>query len=271
MISILIYGEGPTDCGELDPLTGKLVEGPVEIYIRKILGDQDKVEFILTDLRKEKLARPKFQRIGKSLKGHGLKASILMRLAIANKCDSAAYYSDGDRAQGSDARRENVCRKRYNELKNEIISGFASANIEKSREDELHGVAIIPMKMIESWLMGDPAAFSCAFSHAEEETHKNRRQGRQETCPNQPELDWGAHDDPSSNYPKNRLTRILDVYGKNCNRETFCEVAEHSNMDTLRQTCPISFADFYEQVRALSNDSVKESVNGCDHQKNTID
>lgn len=269
MIKILIYGEGPTDCGALDPLTGKLVEGPVEVYIRKILSDQEGVEFtLITDLSKEKLDRPKFQRIGNSLKGHRGKASILIRLAIADKCDCAAYYSDGDRAQGSDARRENVCQRRYNELKDEIISGFASVRIENA----VHGVAIIPMKMIESWLMGDPTAFSYAFSRAEaEETHKNRRQGRQETCPNQPELDWGAHDDPSSNYPKNRLARILDVYGKTCNRETFCEIAEHSNVENLRKTCPISFADFYEQVRALSNDSVKESVNGCDHQKNTID
>ena len=249
MISILIYGEGPTDCGELDPLTGKLVEGPVEIYIRKILGDQDKVEFILTDLRKEKLARPKFQRIGKSLKGHGLKASILMRLAIANKCDSVAYY----RKQCCDARQEAVCRKRYNEIRCEIVSGFASARVENSTADEVHGVAIIPMKMIESWLMGDPNAFSHAFPNGGKKgKHKKKHQEQQESCPNQPELDWGAHD-PSSNYPKNRLARILDVYGKTCNRETFCEIAEHSNMDTLRQTCPISFADFYEQVRKISN------------------
>ena len=265
MIKILIYGEGPTDCGELNFLTGTLVEGPVEVYIRKILGDQEEVEFTLTDLTKEK--RPKFQRIGKNLGKHGRNAALLMRSALADKYHCAAYYSDGDRAQGSDARRENVCQRRYNELKDEIISGFASVRIENA----VHGVAIIPMKMIESWLMGDPAAFSCAFSHAEEETHKNRRQGRQETCPNQPELDWGAHDDPSSNYPKNRLARILDVYGKTCNRETFCEIAEHSSVETLLQTCPISFADFYEQVRALSNDSVKEAVNGYDHQKNTID
>ena len=273
MIKILIYGEGSTDCGVHEFVTTELLEGPVEVYIRKILSDQEGVAFtLITDLRKEKLARPKFQRIGENLKGHGLKASILMRLAIADKCDCAAYYSDGDRAQGSDARRENVCRKRYKELKDEIISGFASALIETPMENAVHGVAIIPMKMIESWLMGDPAAFSCAFSRAGvEETHKNRRQGRQETCPNQPELDWGAHGDPSSNYPKNRLARILDVYGKTCNRETFCEIAEHSNVETLRQTCPISFADFYEQVRVLSNNSVKESVNGYDHQKNTID
>ena len=270
MISILIYGEGPTDCGELNFLTGTLVEGPVEVYIRKILGDQEEVEFTLTDLTKEK--RPKFQRIGKNLGKHGRNAALLMRLAIADKCDCAAYYSDADRVQGSDARKKTECQKRYNEIRCEIVSGFASARVENSTADEVHGVAIIPMKMIESWLMGDPNAFSHAFPNGGKKgKHKKKHQEQQESCPNQPELDWGAHDDPSSNYPKNRLTRILDVYGKTCNRETFCEIAEHSNMDTLRQTCPISFADFYEQVRALSNDSVKESVNGYDHQKNAID
>ena len=252
MISILIYGEGSTDCGVHEFVTTELLEGPVEVYIRKILGDQEEVEFTLTDLTKEK--RPKFQRIGKNLGKHGRNAALLMRLAIADKCDCAAYYSDADRVQGSDARKKTECQKRYNEIRCEIVSGFASVCIEMPMANAVRRVAIIPMKMIESWLMGDPAAFSCAFSRTEaEETHKNRRQGWQETCPNQPELDWGAHDDPSSNYPKNRLTRILDVYGKTCNRETFCEIAEHSNMDTLRRTCPISFADFYEQVRKISN------------------
>lgn len=270
MNSILIYGEGPTDCGELNFLTGTLVEGPVEVYIRKILGDQEEVEFTLTDLTKEK--RPKFQRIGKNLGKHGRNAALLMRLAIADKCDCAAYYSDADRVQGSDARKKTECQKRYNEIRCEIVSGFASARVENSTADEVHGVAIIPMKMIESWLMGDPGAFSHAFPNGGKKgKHKKKHQEQQESCPNQPELDWGAHNDPSSNYPKNRLARILDVYGKTCNRETFCEIAEHSSVETLLQTCPISFADFYEQVRALSNDSVKESVNGYDHQKNTID
>jgi len=163
MIKILIYGEGSTDCGVHEFVTTELLEGPIEVYIRKILGDQEKVEFTLTDLRKDKLDRPKLQRIGKSLKGHGLKAFILMRLAIANKCDSAAYYSDGDRKQCCDARQEAVCRKRYKGLKDEIVSGFEAARVENSTADEVHGVAIIPMKMIESWLMGDPDAISHAF------------------------------------------------------------------------------------------------------------
>ena len=130
MIKILIYGEGSTDCGVHEFVTTELLEGPVEVYIRKILGDQEEVEFTLTDLRKDKLDRPKLQRIGKSLKGHGLKAFILMRLAIANKCDSAAYYSDGDRKQCCDARQEAVCRKRYKGLKDEIVSGFEAARVE---------------------------------------------------------------------------------------------------------------------------------------------
>ena len=64
MIKILIYGEGSTDCGVHEFVTTELLEGPIEVYIRKILGDQEEVEFTLTDLTKEK--RPKFQRIGKN-------------------------------------------------------------------------------------------------------------------------------------------------------------------------------------------------------------
>lgn len=246
MIRILIYGEGSTDCGRMDYGTGKLIDGPVEIYIRHILGKQWTVEFSLTDLKSDKTRRPKFQRIGKSLRGHDIKAALLMRMAISDKYHCAAYYSDADRVQGRDARKEAACRARYNELKDGIIRGFESARLENQRIDKIPGLAIIPMKMIESWLMGDPVAFPRAFSDG-----KKKYQERQETCPNRPELDWGAHDDPSSNYPKNRLARILDIYGKTCNQMTFYEIAKHANVETLRQTCPISFADFYEQVKRI--------------------
>lgn len=144
MIKILIYGEGSTDCGVHEFVTTELLEGPIEVYIRKILGDQDKVEFtLITDLRKDKLDRPKLQRIGKNLGKHGRNAALLMRLAIADKCDCAAYYSDADRVQGSDARKKTECQKRYNEIRCEIVSGFASARVENSTADEVHGVAII--------------------------------------------------------------------------------------------------------------------------------
>ena len=244
MISILIAGEGPTDCGKIDYETGEFLEGPVEIYIRKILGEKKDVQFFLVDL-KDKEKRPKLQRRGKNLRGHRMKAMLLMTMAMERKYRYAAYYSDTDRAQGSDARKATICKARYAELKQDIMDGFNDGCLKNKEANKFRGIAIVPVKMIESWLMGDSAAFSRAFSADAEQSEHSL------LCPQQPELDWGAHNDVNSDHPKCRLTRILHVYGQEPNQMTFCQIARNADIETLRRTCPISFADFYEQVKKI--------------------
>lgn len=58
--------------------------------------------------------------------------------------------------------------------------------------------------------------------------------------------------DPKSNYPKNKLERMLRECGQNPNRETFVALAEKCDIEVLRQKCPISFEDFYTRFLSLT-------------------
>ena len=69
--------------------------------------------------------------------------------------------------------------------------------------------------------------------------------------PSHPELEWGDKKTPSSNYPKCKLTRILSAYGLEPVRETYCEIAAASNIGTLIEKCPISFAPFAEEFNRI--------------------
>ena len=71
-----------------------------------------------------------------------------------------------------------------------------------------------------------------------------------------PELLWGDVHDPKSNYPKNYLTRMIascDKRYKNysTSMDDFCNIAEATDIDTLRDTCRISFGKFCDDFDAL--------------------
>ncbi len=234
MIKFLLQGEGPTDCGTVDYNTGKLLEGPIPVYLRKILPEAD-IEVTSRDIKK----RPRAQRSLKGLNGHGPRAFFLGLEAVDGKFDAAALYIDADKSQAADARKEHECQKRYNDIKTEIMEGFS-----RIREQSLQYVVIIPMKMIESWMMGDPEAFDKAF----QVKGRGKKNFGKKDFPTKPELDWGAKEDVNGNYPKHRLARILEHYQKAPCREVFYEIAMHSDIETLCETCPISFKDFRDQL-----------------------
>ncbi|MBO4852393.1 MAG: DUF4276 family protein [Schwartzia sp.] len=248
MLKLLLQGEGPTDCGTVNYQTGTIEEGPVQIFIRKILGETD-VTMNLFPRSEMELSSPKHRRIrlqphNRNLKGHGIRAYLLSIEAMRQKCDGGMLYVDADKESGVDARKESACQKRYDEIKTDILRGFQAK--------ELRGVAAIPMKMIESWMIGDEKALPKAFGGIRQSKHKKDNQkGAVESCPAKPELDWGDKANPSSNYPKNRLSRILSAYNREACREVFCEIAKNADITTLRKTCPISFDDFHNQLIAL--------------------
>ena len=165
----------------------------------------------------------------------------LKQFANSEEADAAIYYSDSDRVSGSDARKASVCQKRYDDLKGEIFKGFDAADIQ-GKTFVCSGVAAIPVKMIESWLLADKNAFDMAFGVR---TCKN--------FPKYPELEWGDIDDINSNYPKNKMDRILECYHQMACQETFCAVAQVEELETIQSKCPISFADFYRQVSKLES------------------
>lgn len=230
MKSILLYGEGPKDYGKQEYGTGIWIDGPVQSLMRMICRDIE-----IESIGSLKDGRPKIQKSLKGLKGHGMEALILSLIAKEKGKDIAALYIDADRTPGSRPTKETECKKRYRELKEDADKGFQQSKC------ELPYITIVPMKMIESWLMSDTQSFINAFGG----------KGPQEQA-RQPELEWGEKRDPESNYPKNKLERMLRECGQNPNRETFVALVENCDIEVLRQKCPISFEDFYMRFLSLT-------------------
>lgn len=241
MMRILILGEGPTDVGQQDYQTGRFIEGPIPIMIRRILNEPVAMELLDKSDRK-KLKGKHFQRSIRGLSGHGPCSLWAKMKASEQSFDAIVFYSDSDREDGSDPRNEVACRKRFEKVKSNIEEGFRRA-----QRFEVLDLAIVPVKMIESWLMADPKAFSIAFGSA------RRIRGKQtkNIFPKTPELEWGDKYDTSSNYPKCQLNRILSCYGEEANQDTFVRLADAVDFEVLQEKCPISFKVFYRELKAL--------------------
>lgn len=220
-MKILIMGEGPTDVGYIDNQTG-FVEGPVCVLLRHS------------------------QRSLRTLHGQGKYAWWEKEKAIEEGADVALFYCDADREGGEDSRDRKNCKKRFDEVKKGIEDGFAAYE----GENQVRTMAVVAVKMIESWLMADPESFNKAFGKP-----KNSKSNRN-MFPKNPELEWGAKNQPQSNYPKNQIKRILDQYQQEPNRDTFRKLAEEANIDVLKEKCPISFSDFYNQVQKLKEEGM---------------
>lgn len=243
MIRILLTGEGPTDCGKMDYETQSWQDGPVQVYIRKIADEGNfDVEILTVDKGSIAEARTRKRQSAalKGLQGHAKKAFFVMQVAVENGCDVAAMYLDSDKNSGEQAPKTLAeCRKRYNSLKNEVLSGLLAGG-----SGAQYAMAVIPVKMIECWILGDRGAFEKLFGEENVKANSGRRDFTS------PELIWGKKDDLSSDYPKHKLERILSRYHAVCSRETFVQLAEESDIDVLRESCPVSFEDFYSQLVA---------------------
>jgi hypothetical protein len=66
-----------------------------------------------------------------------------------------------------------------------------------------------------------------------------------------PEGLWGSKEDPDSDYPKNYLTRALNKLGRDADSATYKEIAQKSNIDTLKKRCPESFGQFYTDMQTF--------------------
>lgn len=233
----MISGEGPTDCGRDG---AESTEGPVQAYMRKIANDNE-LFFEIYD-RKNCGEKPRLKHMqGRNkLKGHAIKCRLMTIDAINSNFDVAAFYVDTDKPRSGSNTSERNCKSRFSELKAEVEDGFKDGN----RSGKIKTIAIIPCKMIESWLMGDPTAFDTTFGPIPKGRAKPQ-------FPTKPELEWGNKEDPTSNFPKHRLKRILQAYNKSPGREIFCELAQNVDLDLLKRNCPISFAPFYEEFTTL--------------------
>lgn len=238
-MKMLLTGEGPQDCGkeaDYHSPKGTWEDGPIQTYLRRVAEEIGlNIEIItvnrakIKDLRKRKM-QPKSYR---GLNGEGINAFFLSQAAFDQGCDIVAMYKDSD-DDDKDPTSERGCRRKYDRVKGEIVDGLSRGPIDKK-------LAIVPCKMIESWMMGDMEVFERMYKK------------KPKTKVSNPELIWGKKDNPNSNYPKNLLDRVLKEYKKSVSRELFVEIAEEQDLDALVETCPISFWDFTQQMWALKD------------------
>lgn len=154
MLKILLSGEGKSDYG-IDDGMGNWKEGPVQVYMRRCRPDE-KMIIVPFDRKADSRGCTFKIQHHKNLKGHALEAFVLAVEAYYQKADAAAFYVDADREAG---KTEHECRKRYIFLKNEILTGIQSV-------PGVRGIAVIPIKMIESWMMGDQGALERLYGKA---------------------------------------------------------------------------------------------------------
>lgn len=217
--SVLICGEGPTDSGKRDYDNGIWIDGPAIAFFRKASGGESSVEGI------EHSELKKAQKIQKTKsKGHGVKAERLAIYAARNNYDTARCYVDSDTTD----------EKEYNRIYRSVKDGIQNSNA------PVQCIPMIPKSMIESWLLGDPEAYRTVFSSTPEDP----------PLPKKPEKVWGQKRDPESNYPKNVLARVLSQYDPP-DPEWGYEIAFHSNPDTMKLRCNLSYSRFYADVQEM--------------------
>lgn len=231
---ILLCGEGPTDYGTPQYGSSDWEEGPVQSLIRKsVNGDIEFTYATKEDVRKKRIQ----PRTGAKVPGHGAKSYKLCMIAAAQgDIDNIVCYVDADRVHGSGKSRLEA-QRRLQEVYDQISNGFQQFSQERSQ----NSIPMVPLKMIESWLLADEQAFTQCYG----------RQPTNPSLPVQPELIWGDENDPISDHPKNYLKRVLGQYNGQANRDTFKSIAEAINIHTLRIRCPMSFELFYQDAQAI--------------------
>ncbi|WP_139691744.1 DUF4276 family protein [Sporolactobacillus terrae] len=222
-LKVLIYGEGPTDIGTVDP-SGTWDKGCIVKLIERI-NSNVQLDFI-SPPRKEEISHIPIIPIRgrKKFRGHG---AIINKLVLYGRkkhfnYDLVIYYGDTDKEAGAKNTRLNA-KKESKEAYRQAFEAFDFFQV--------NGIPVIPLRMLESWLLADPNSFAQAFR-------------RHIQLPNDPEYLWGDKHNPSSNYPKHVLKRVLSQLNQVPSNITFCQIVEHMDLETLKRRCPISFSPF---------------------------
>lgn len=153
-----------------------------------------------------------------------------MILVHKNHCAAGIYYCDADKEGGMKSSNQQAVNKHYDQVYNEVREGLDSET----------AVPMIPLSMIECWLLGDRYALEQVY----------RISIKQNDMPVKPEYLWGAKKDPHSNFPKNYFVRLIrdfdkKYYAYEACREDFQKIAECSDITILRKKCPYSYNRFY--------------------------
>lgn len=251
-IKIAVVGEGPTDYGnmEYDKKSQKNIwkEGPIFPLIRhaaELFDHSVNIEAV----DKHDVLKMRTQRSMRKLSGLDGKANDSARFSLFLSMRGYQYgifYCDADKEAGTKNTDVRVCQKLLQRVYSEVETGIQKVKVENQAV-----VPMIPLKMIECWLMSDEKVFQELFGI------------NSPGLPSKPELIWGAVNDPESNYPKHYLARVLNKAkggGVECNRDTYYEIAERTSVLTLLEKCGISFQKFYDDFAKLLENVPDEKV-----------
>ena len=249
-MTFFFTGEGPTDYGRQAFGSETWQEGAAMYIFRKTAASLGLEHVDIVPIDKKSYAQVHLQRLPHTIKGRGqtcYKFLMYLQLHKSHTSDEkqqpAVFYCDIDKLPGAKNASETVCKRHYQdetEHINAAIKCFARPCI-----------AMMPLKMIENWLLSDKAAFQKAFDTT--------------ACPAlppKPELIWGDDEEPISNYPKHFMDRVLaPLLHCNCKQgevsghtELFVDIAQNTDIQTLKEKCPISFVPFYDSLKQLLGD-----------------
>lgn len=227
---IALLGEGKNDYG----IEGRHAweEGAVQPLLRRI-ENLNEIEII-------PIKKSQSRTVTRGRK-HPQKVSFLnlgIRNFLAQRTDIKfiIVYKDSDKTTGARASENEAKRKHvevYTEIKNELEIFY--------NEFQIKGIPMIPIRMLENWLLGDEDAYISVWGKRPE----NPR------LPSSPEFIWGDEQEGNSNHPKNFITRVLNQYGEDYNTENFIRISENINIQNLKRTCQYSFNIFYNDVIEL--------------------
>lgn len=217
MLKALVCGEGPSDVGNEDYSNQQWVNGPAIAFILNASAVKLDIHGIRYAQLKKNLKIQKFK-----TKGHATKAERLAKYAALKRIPIAICYIDCDKND-------------FEKLYAQIEDGF------KASGTHVIGIPMLPKAMIESWLLSDEGSYKKVFGCKPQNP----------MLPAKPETIWGAKQDPSSNYPKNYLNRVLNQYDKLDDSILFL-LAQTSKQSILCRKCPLSYGRFYADMQRIS-------------------
>lgn len=230
---ILVYGEGPDDYGWKDS-RGKWHQGSIGYLLQKCAKEMQielEIEYVEKEFidgkKKIKLAARRLRNVD----GKGIPARRFSVYAVTHGYTRGIFYCDTDKSPAGSQKDEANCRKHFEKVYCDVVQGLQLAE-----NEHWEGVPMISLKMIECWLLSDKKAYKQRFGS----------EPKRMKLPSKPELIWGEKNNPSSDYPKNYMKRVLEQYHEEPDRELYTAIAEETSIDTLKEKCPISFKKFYE-------------------------
>ncbi len=224
-----LLGEGKNDYGVFGRYEWE--EGAIQPLLRKFEQLQNAEIIPITKQKNKTITH-----------GRKFKRTSALQLLLRQFCserrniDLIVVFKDCDKTSGRKATEKEAKRKFkeiYQFLRKEL-DNF------KSKFD-VNGVPMIPIRMLENWLLGDEMSFRKVW----DDIPKNPK------LPKNPEFIWGDEQDRNSNHPKNYITKVLGQYDENYCTENFIKIVKNINIETLRKTCPNSFGVFYSDISEL--------------------